>query len=59
MEERHMPPFHRFATGRVGGKSTPVLVTEVTFTDSTDILARFHRLPTLSFTPLILNCADK
>jgi glutathione S-transferase len=38
-EEPHMPPFHRFATGGVGGKSVPVLVTEDgTFTDSTDIL---------------------
>jgi len=39
VEEAHMPPFHRLATGRVGGKSTPVLVTDAsTFTDSTDIL---------------------
>lgn len=28
VEERHMPPFHRFATRRVGGQSVPVLVTE-------------------------------
>jgi glutathione S-transferase len=39
VEEAHMPPFHRLATKRVGGKSTPVLVTETeTLTDSTDIL---------------------
>src|SRR5919199_1328022 len=39
MEEAHMPPFHRLATGRVGGKSTPVLVTDAgAFTDSKDIL---------------------
>ncbi len=39
VEEAHMPPFHQFATGRVGGKSTPVLVTDAgAFTDSTDIL---------------------
>ncbi|MEC4819542.1 MAG: glutathione S-transferase family protein [Scytonema sp. PMC 1069.18] len=39
IEEPHMPPFHRFATGRVGGKLTPVLITENgALTDSTDIL---------------------
>ncbi|MBW4597674.1 MAG: glutathione S-transferase family protein [Brasilonema angustatum HA4187-MV1] len=39
IEEPHMPLFHLLATGRVGGKSTPVLITEAgTFTDSTDIL---------------------
>ncbi|WP_414587992.1 glutathione S-transferase family protein [Scytonema sp. PCC 10023] len=39
VEEPHMPPFHRFATGQVGGKSAPVLITEAgAFTDSTDIL---------------------
>ena len=39
IEEPHMPPFHRLATGRVGGKSVPVLVTEYgAFTDSTGIL---------------------
>lgn len=39
IEEAHMPPFHRFATKKVGGKSVPVLVTEdEVFTDSTDIL---------------------
>lgn len=39
VEEGHMPPFHLLATGRVGGKLTPVLITEAsTFTDSTDIL---------------------
>ena len=38
-EEPHMPPFHRFATRRFGGKTVPVLVTEEgVFTDSTDIL---------------------
>ncbi|MBD2775329.1 glutathione S-transferase family protein [Iningainema tapete] len=39
VEEPHMPPFHLLATSRVGGKLTPVLITEAgTFTDSTDIL---------------------
>jgi glutathione S-transferase len=39
VEEAHMPPFHLLATASVGGKLTPVLVTEDgTFTDSTDIL---------------------
>ncbi len=39
VEEAHMPPFHVLATSSVGGKLTPVLVTEDgTFTDSTDIL---------------------
>jgi glutathione S-transferase len=39
VEERHMPPFHLLATSRVGGKLTPVLITENNaFTDSTDIL---------------------
>lgn len=39
VEEAHMPPLHRFATSKAGGKSAPVLVTEDrNFTDSTDIL---------------------
>lgn len=39
VEEPHMPPFHRWATGRVGGKSVPVLVSEAgVWTDSTEIL---------------------
>ncbi|MDM9380041.1 glutathione S-transferase N-terminal domain-containing protein [Chlorogloeopsis sp. ULAP01] len=39
VEERHTPPFHLLATGRVGGKTTPVLVTKSdVFTDSTTIL---------------------
>jgi glutathione S-transferase len=39
IEEPHTPPFHLLATRRVGGKSTPVLVTEQrVFTDSTYIL---------------------
>ena len=39
VEEPHMPLLHRLATTKVGGKSTPVLVTEnENFTDSTDIL---------------------
>ncbi len=39
VEEGHMPPFHQFYTGKVGGSSTPVLVTNAgSFTDSTDIL---------------------
>lgn len=45
IEEPHMPPFHRFATGRVGGKSTPVLITENSvFTDSTDILQYLDKI---------------
>lgn len=39
VEEPHMPPFHRFATTKFGGKTVPVLVTnDGKFTDSTDIL---------------------
>ncbi len=39
VEEKHTPPFHLLATGRVGGKTTPVLVTEAeVLIDSTDIL---------------------
>ncbi|MGH2414488.1 MAG: glutathione S-transferase family protein [Brasilonema sp.] len=39
IEEAHMPPFHLLATGRVGGKLTPVMITEDgALTDSTDIL---------------------
>lgn len=39
VEEPHMPPLHRLATSKAGGKSAPVLVTEDgNFTDSTDIL---------------------
>ena len=39
VEEPHMPPFHRLATTKFGGKSAPVLVTkDGNFTDSTDIL---------------------
>ncbi len=39
VEEAHMPPLHRLATTKFGGKSAPVLVTEnENFTDSTDIL---------------------
>ena len=39
VEEGHMPPFHKFVTSKVGGTSTPVLVTKKeVFTDSTDIL---------------------
>jgi glutathione S-transferase len=40
IEEAHMPPFHSLATKSVGGKLTPVLVTDKsTFIDSTDILS--------------------
>jgi glutathione S-transferase len=39
IEEAHMPPFHRFATVPMGGKTVPILVTQKgVFTDSTDIL---------------------
>ena len=39
IEERHAPLFHRLATGRVGGKSVPVLIAGAqVFTDSKDIL---------------------
>lgn len=45
VEEAHMPPFHRLATNGVGGKSTPVLVTENgVFTDSTDILQYLDKI---------------
>ncbi|MBW4568940.1 MAG: glutathione S-transferase [Tolypothrix carrinoi HA7290-LM1] len=45
VEEAHMPPFYRLATNRVGGKSTPVLVTESgVFTDSTDILQYLDKI---------------
>ncbi|HYW18938.1 MAG TPA: glutathione S-transferase family protein [Nodularia sp. (in: cyanobacteria)] len=45
VEEPHMPPFHRFATTRVGGKSTPVLITPTNaFTDSTDILRYLDKI---------------
>ncbi len=45
VEEAHMPPFHRLATNRVGGKSTPVLVTKSgVFTDSTDILQYLDKI---------------
>lgn len=45
VEEAHTPLFHRFATNRVGGKSTPVLVTDDgVFTDSTDILQYLDKL---------------
>jgi len=45
VEEPHMPPFHRFATSRVGGKSTPVLITETNvFTDSTNILRYLDKI---------------
>jgi glutathione S-transferase len=39
LEEPHVPPFHRFITQNLGGKSVPLLVTpDGIFTDSTDIL---------------------
>ncbi len=36
----HMPPFHRHATGKYGGKTTPVLITDTgkIITDSTESL---------------------
>jgi glutathione S-transferase len=38
-EDRHMPPFHKFLTKRVGAGSVPVLVTDQgIFSDSADIL---------------------
>lgn len=39
-ESPHTPPFHRQATGKYGGSSTPVLVTDLgkSFTDSTESL---------------------
>lgn len=46
IEEPHAPLFHRLATGRQGGKSVPVLVTQSgALTDSTDIL---HYLDTIA-----------
>lgn len=45
VEEAHTPPFYLLATNRVGGKSTPVLVTDDgVFTDSTDILQYLDKL---------------
>ncbi|NJM68839.1 MAG: glutathione S-transferase family protein [Scytonema sp. RU_4_4] len=45
IEEPHMPPFHLLATGRVGGKSTPVMITEDgALTDSTDILCYLDKV---------------
>ncbi|HEY9906492.1 MAG TPA: glutathione S-transferase family protein [Thermosynechococcaceae cyanobacterium] len=39
VEEPHMPPFHRFATQKVGGQSVPVLVTATSvLTNSEEIL---------------------
>lgn len=39
IEKAHMPPFHRQATGKHGGKSVPVLVTDTgSLNDSTEIL---------------------
>jgi glutathione S-transferase len=39
VEEPHSPPFHLFVTKKLGGKTTPILVTDTeVFTDSTDIL---------------------
>ncbi len=39
VEEPHMPPFHQFATQRVGGKSVPVLITEAeVLIDSAEIV---------------------
>ncbi|MEA5570643.1 glutathione S-transferase family protein [Calothrix sp. UHCC 0171] len=38
IEEPHTPPFHTFVTAKLGGKTTPILVTDMeVFTDSTDI----------------------
>jgi glutathione S-transferase len=46
IEERHVPPFHRFATRKHEGSTVPILVTATgNFTDSTDIL---HYLDTLN-----------
>ena len=40
-----MPPFHLLATGRVGGKLTPVLIAEDNiFTDSTTILQYLNEI---------------
>lgn len=45
IEEPHMPPFHLLATGRVGGKLTPVMITETgALTDSTDILRSLDKI---------------
>ncbi|PAX51662.1 glutathione S-transferase family protein [Brunnivagina elsteri] len=39
VEEPHSPPFHLLSTAKLGGKTTPILVTDTEiFTDSTDIL---------------------
>jgi glutathione S-transferase len=45
LEKPHMPPFHLLATGRVGGKLTPVLIAESgVFTDSTAILQYLNEI---------------
>jgi glutathione S-transferase len=43
-EKAQMPPFHRWATGKHGGQSVPVLVTETgSIHDSTEILHYLDR----------------
>jgi len=62
IEERHAPLFHRMATGRVGGKSVPVLIAGAqVFTDSKDILNIWIRSPQKlpSCTLAFLNCSSK
>ena len=47
VEEAHIPPFHLLATSRVGGKTTPVLVTKKeVFTNSTEIWKYLDTRPT-------------
>ncbi len=44
IEKAQMPPFHHWATGKHGGQSVPVLVTEtVSIHDSTEILHYLDR----------------
>lgn len=55
VEDRHMPPFHQFATKRVGGTSVPVLVTDTqVLTDSADILKYIDEIspPALKLYPI-------
>lgn len=41
VEEPHMPPFHQFATRRVGGQSVPVLVTETEVLTNSEAILRW------------------
>lgn len=56
VEESHVPIFHRLTTRKYGGKSVPVLITEMgVFKDSTDIL---HHIDAISQTEQHLYPSD-